>query len=167
MENIILTGMPGCGKSTVGVVLAKVLGYNFLDTDLLLQTMQQKKLQEILDTQGLNAFRQYEEQALLSVTQTENVVIATGGSAVYSDAGMKHLKRNGICVFLDTPYPILKQRIGDMKTRGIAFSGNQTLKELFEERQPLYRKYADFIIPSDQASPYDTATEIKQRLLSK
>ena len=98
MENIILTGMPGCGKSTVGVILAKTLGMDFIDTDLIIQIQQKDKLQPLLDRYGTERFRQIEEQALLSVTAKENTVIATGGSAVFCEQGMSHLKKNGISV---------------------------------------------------------------------
>ena len=98
MENIILTGMPGCGKSTVGVILAKTLGMDFIDTDLIIQLQQSEKLQTLVNKYGTERFREFEEQALLSVTAEKNTVLATGGSAVFCEKGMEHLKQHGVCV---------------------------------------------------------------------
>ena len=115
MENIILTGMPGCGKSTVGVILAKTLGMDFIDTDLIIQIQQKDKLQPLLDRYGTERFRQFEEQALLSVTAKEDTVIATGGSAVFCEQGMSHLKKNGICVYLEVPCDELVKRLKNIR----------------------------------------------------
>ena len=111
MENIILTGMPGCGKSTVGVILAKTLGMDFIDTDLIIQLQQHDKLQTLVDKYGKERFKCFEEQALLSVTPRENTVIATGGSAIFCERGMEHLKKNGICVYLEVPCDELIKRL--------------------------------------------------------
>ncbi len=146
MKNIILIGMPSSGKSTVGVLLAKTIGVNFLDTDLIIQVQQKNTLQRLIDLNGLEQFKQYEENALLSVADETDTVIATGGSAVFSDKGMRHLKRNGICVFLDLPIYDLHLRLSNIKTRGIACRRGESLEEILNERTPLYNKYADIKI---------------------
>lgn len=145
MNNIILIGMAGCGKSTTGVLLAKSLGIGFLDTDLIIQQRENMKLQEIINKKGLEYFKKAEETALLSVN-TKNTVIATGGSAVYYDDAMKHLKENGICVWLSLPFCEIEHRIKNIKTRGIAIGPGKTLYDVYNERQPLYKKYADIIV---------------------
>lgn len=146
MKNIILIGMPGSGKSTVGVILAKTLGVGFVDTDLIIQLQQRNTLQRLIDLEGLEKFKVYEETALLSVTEETNTVIATGGSAVFCEKGMRQLKRNGICVFLDLPPYDLQLRLANIKTRGIACRRGEGLEEILEERIPLYNKYADIRI---------------------
>lgn len=145
MRNIILIGMPGCGKSTVGVLLAKSLGYDFLDTDLLIQRRAGKRLQEIIDGDGLPAFFAAEEAALCAV-ETTHTVVATGGSAVYSAAGMAHLAKNGLIVWLRVDLPTLETRLGDFSARGIAGGGARTLAELYAEREPLYARYAQITV---------------------
>lgn len=146
MKNIILIGMPGSGKSTVGVLLAKALGTGFIDTDLIIQVQQRNTLQRLIDLNGLDSFKYFEEAALLSVTEESNMVIATGGSAVFCEKGMRYLKRNGICVFLDLPIYDLQIRLANIKTRGIACRRGETLEEIMAERTPLYNKYADIKI---------------------
>ena len=143
MKNIILIGMPGCGKSTVGVILAKTLGMDFLDTDLIIQHQQKNTLQRLIDAYGLNSFREFEEQALLSVRHSCDTVIATGGSAVFCSNGMSGLKENGVCVYLDLPVNDLRRRLKNIRTRGIACRKGESLEEIFAEREPLYKKYAD------------------------
>jgi len=143
--NIILIGMPGSGKSTVGVILAKRTARDFIDTDVLIQTAQGKSLQEIVDTEGHMALRQIEENLLLDL-HCVNTVIATGGSAVYSDGAMTHLKSNGVVMFLNVNLPTLESRIDDLDTRGLAKRPDQSFAELYEERLPLYKKYADTAI---------------------
>lgn len=143
--NIVLIGMPGAGKSTVGVILAKQTRRAFVDTDLLIQTTEQKSLQAILDEQGYDGFRAIEERVLLGLRATRSV-IATGGSAVYSAKAMRHLRGNGIVVFLDTPLPVLLRRVTDFEARGIARRPGQTFAELFHERRTLYRAYADLVV---------------------
>jgi shikimate kinase len=137
--------MPGAGKSTVGILLAKLTGRNFLDTDLLIQTLQGRSLQDIVDTEGHMALRKIEEE-VLSGLNCQHHVIATGGSAVYSEAAMTHLKSSGIVVFLDVELSTLESRIRDFATRGLAKRRNQTFADLFHERIVLYRKYADITI---------------------
>ena len=144
-SNIILIGMPGSGKSTVGVILAKMTSRSFIDTDVLIQTAEGVSLQEIVDTRGYMDLRKIEENVLLSLN-CRNHVIATGGSCVYSRAAMIHLKQDGLCVFLDAPLATLRRRIRNFNTRGLAKKPHQTLGDLFEERRTLYREYADITI---------------------
>lgn len=144
-QSLILIGMPGAGKSTLGLLLAKSLAKDFVDTDLLIQLEHRKTLQDILHQQGHLALREEEEKVLLKA-QYPNHIIATGGSAVYSSAAMQHLKHFGPIIFLDTPLHILEARIHNMDTRGIARPANQTFAEVYAERHPLYMKYADIVI---------------------
>ena len=144
-DNIVLIGMPGAGKSTVGVLLAKSLGKRFVDTDLEIQNNAGRKLQEIIDADGIEKFLKTEEQVLLQL-DCRNSVIATGGSAVYSEKGMKKLTQNGITVFLNVPFEEIERRINNITTRGIAMKNDETLKELYAERMPLYKKYADITV---------------------
>ena len=144
-SNIVLIGMPGAGKSTVGVLLAKQMSCGFVDTDLLIQSSQGRVLQDIVDTDGPLVLRKIEEEMLLGLSYC-NHVIATGGSAPYSDAAMRHLKSKGIVIFLDVDLPTLESRVSDVKTRGLAKRRNQSFADLFYERFTLYNKYADVTI---------------------
>ena len=144
-KNLILIGMAGCGKSTVGVLLAKALGYTFIDTDLIIQQNEGRLLQEIINADGVEAFKAAEERALLSVN-AKRAVIATGGSAVYSSAGMEWLKRSGRCVWLRLPFEEISRRIHNIATRGIAIAPGKSLRDAFVERQPLYERYADITV---------------------
>lgn len=146
-SNIVLIGMPGAGKSTVGVLLASKLYRNFLDTDQVIQESQGRALQDIVNTEGQAALRVIEEEALLSLA-CHNQVIATGGSAVYSEQGMNYLKSIGIILFLDADQATLEARIHNFSTRGLVRQPGQSFAQLFNERLPLYRKYADIIINS-------------------
>lgn len=146
MKNIILTGMPGCGKSTVGVILAKTLGMHFVDTDLIIQRQQHERLQQLIEKYGIKRFEEMEDEALLSVTDTEDTVIATGGSAVFCERGMRFLKETGICIYLEVPCDELKRRLSNIRTRGIAAAKGMTIDDIFAERSPYYEKYADFRI---------------------
>lgn len=137
--------MPGSGKSTVGVILAKMMAKDFVDTDVLIQLAEDKTLQEIVDTQGHMELRRIEERVLLSVDH-ENHVIATGGSAAYSHAAMSHLSENGIIIFLNADLPCLRSRITNYETRGLAKRPDQSFDDLFAERFALYSKYADITI---------------------
>lgn len=144
-SNVVLIGMPGSGKSTVGVIFAKQSSRDFMDTDVVIQALEGRSLQDIVDRDGYMALRRIEERALLKIS-VRNHVIATGGSAVYSDAAMAHLKAQGVVVFLDADLPVLTARIRNFGTRGLAKSPGQNLEDLYRERMPLYRKFADLVI---------------------
>ncbi len=147
-SNLVLIGMPGSGKSTVGVLLAKRAALDFVDTDLLIQSSEGRSLQAIVDNDGYAALRRIEERVLLA-TDFHHHVIATGGSAVYSDAAMTHLRAHGLLIFLDVSLVTVRHRIGDFSLRGISKRNDQSIAELFEERHRLYRAYADLIIDAD------------------
>lgn len=144
-SNIVLIGMPGAGKSTVGVILAKAAGLQFCDTDLIIQQKTGRKLQEIINSDGIEKFLKTESD-VLSELSVENSVIATGGSAVYSEAAMENLKRTGIAVWLDVPLCEVKRRIDNITTRGIVMHPGESLESIYAERLPLYRKYADITV---------------------
>ncbi|MEW4455623.1 shikimate kinase [Bremerella sp. JC817] len=147
-SNVTLIGMPGSGKSTIGVVLAKRMNLQFVDTDLIIQTTQQRTLQQIMDADGFDKFCQIEESAVLTL-DVEKHVIATGGSVCYGPDGMAHLKSLGKVVFLKTSLQTLEKRLSNMATRGIALKPGQTLEGLFHERNALYTQYADLTIDCD------------------
>lgn len=142
MNNIILIGMSGAGKSTLGVLLAKQLGYDFVDTDLLIQEKHQALLQELIDEQGIDKFKQYEEEMLLGLT-AKHCVVATGGSVVYSQAGMEHLKQLGVLVYIDVDPLEIARRLESIQDRGIVIREGQTMAMLCKERDKLYRWYMD------------------------
>ena len=144
-SNVVLIGMPGSGKSTIGVILAKRTSRGFVDTDVVIQTSQKRALQDIVDTDGHAALRMIEEKVLLGLS-LQNHVIATGGSAVYSEQAMTHLKSDGVAVFLDADLATLASRVHDFSTRGLAKRPDQTFAQVFDERRPLYRKYADITV---------------------
>ncbi len=164
MQNIVLIGMPGAGKSTVGVILAKKCAYDFVDTDCLIQTSTGKTLQTILDAQGYLGLRRIEEDLLLGLDLSRHV-IATGGSAVYSTRAMQQLKKGGVIVFLDVPLAELCRRVNDFDTRGIAAAPGQDLAALFAERRPLYRHWADLTIDCPENCDIEQlATEICRQI---
>jgi len=144
-SSIVLIGMPGAGKSTVGVLLAKRTCRSFVDTDVLIQSQEGRPLQEIVDKDGHLALRAIEEQVIVG-HGCIGCVIATGGSAVYSPVAMEHLKRHGTVVFLDVDLATLEERVQDLDTRGLAKRPHQSFRDLYNERKPLYRKYADITI---------------------
>lgn len=154
-NNMILIGMPGAGKSTIGVLSAKALGKAFIDTDLLIQEAEGRLLQEIIDRSGIGAFLAIEE-VILSQLQTKNSVIATGGSAVYSEAAMKHLKNSGIVIYLRLSLDAVAERIRNIATRGIVLAEGQSLGDLFHERVPLYERYADLVLDCSEQSIEET-----------
>ena len=158
-KNIVLTGMPACGKSVTGVILAKSLKMNFLDTDLLIQEEAGKSLQEIINEDGIDAFKTLEEQVLCGVN-VENTVIATGGSAVYYEAAMEHLKENGIIVYIEASLSTIRKRLRNIKTRGVAMEKGETIDSLYDKRVPLYEKYADITVRSHRYRAENTVEDI-------
>lgn len=158
-NSLILVGMPGAGKSTIGVLLAKELVKEFVDTDLLIQLSEGKSLQDIIHDHGYEYLREVEERVLLSANYM-NHIIATGGSVVYSDAGMRHLKRSGRVVFLDVPLEELERRVHNYATRGIACPPGQTLPDLYRERRVLYHQYADIVVNCTHKSQDELVSEI-------
>ncbi len=162
-KNIVLIGMPGVGKSTVGVLLAKALGRYFLDTDVLIQAAQGRSLQEIIDHDGLTAFCKVEEDYVLCLDLT-NAVIATGGSVVYSEPAMRHLAVHGVIVHLDLPVDMIETRIRNLRTRGVVMEKGQTIRSLYDQRQPLYRRYAQLTIDGTGKNHDQLVTEIMESL---
>lgn len=148
MQNLILIGMPGCGKSTVGVVLAKVLGMAFIDADIVIQQHEGKRLSQILDERGDEGFRALENRINASL-QAEKSVIATGGSVVYGAEAMAHLRNIGTVIYLQLSYEHVEVRLGDLHARGVTIKPGWTLRDLYNERTPLYERYAHLTIPCD------------------
>lgn len=145
MSNIVLIGMPGCGKSTIGVILAKTIGVGFIDTDLIIQQRENRLLQDIINSDGIEFFLDCEAQAVKTV-ECNNTVIATGGSVVYREDAINHLKKNGKIFYLDVPLFEIKKRLNNISTRGIAADKNDSIEDIYAERESLYKKYADEII---------------------
>ncbi|MES2626844.1 MAG: shikimate kinase [Pseudomonadota bacterium] len=162
-SNIVLIGMPGSGKSTIGIILAKRSSHDFVDTDVLIQSVEHRSLQAIMDSEGYMKLREIEARVLQGLN-VENHVISTGGSVVYSDAAMQHLRKTGTTIYLDVTLDTLRSRITDYETRGIAKRPEQSFDDLFEERALLYRKYADITIKGDVMSQ-DAACEHIMQLL--
>ena len=162
-SNIVLIGMPGAGKSTVGVYLAKQVAKDFLDTDISIQRREKRTLQEIIDREGYLRLRRIEEEVLLSLDLRDHV-IATGGSAAYSERAMAHLKEKGTVVFLNVSLRVLRSRIADYDTRGIARREDQTFEDLFRERFALYARYADLAIDCRESTQEQVTQRIKEEL---
>ena len=162
-NNITLIGMPGAGKSTVGIILAKNISYGFIDTDILIQINRQKSLQQILNETGYLNLRKVEEEEILKL-DIDRHIISTGGSAVYSESVMKHLKNISTIFFLKVTLDEVKRRIHNFDSRGIAKAENQTFEELYDERQILYKKYSDIIIECSNIDQEITAEKIIQNL---
>jgi shikimate kinase len=163
-SNICLIGMPGAGKSTIGIILAKNLALGFIDTDVLIQINQQQTLQQIIDGSDHFNLRAIEEEEVLKLN-IENQIISTGGSVIYSEKLMNHLLSLSTVVFLEVDYDKIKQRIRNFETRGIAKDINQTFRDLFEERQILYKKYAEITIDCNDLDQDELAVQIANQYM--
>lgn len=165
-DNIILIGMPGAGKSTLGIVLAKIMNYRFLDADLVIQQQCDKTLQKLIDACGPEGFIQVENEILRDI-EADHTVIATGGSAVYSDEAMRHLAEIGRVVYLKISYDQLVNRLSDLQERGVVLKGGigMSLRELFDERKPLYERYADVVVDVDDLSITAAARKVADALV--
>lgn len=161
MKNIVLIGMPGAGKSTVGVVLAKRLGFRFVDSDLVIQDRYGKLLHELIEENGIEGFWKIENDVNASL-DCEKCVIATGGSAIYGREAMEHLKEISKVVYLQLPYEDISERLGDLNARGVTVRPGQTLLDLYRERQPLYETYADVTIACSGKALRDIVLEISE-----
>lgn len=164
--NIILIGMPGSGKSTVGVILAKSLGVDFIDTDLLIQRREKRLLQDIIDKDGIEYFLDRECDAVLSV-DSDNAVIATGGSVILREKAISHLKKSGTVIFLNVSVVELERRINNIKTRGIAAENGETVSDIYHKRFTLYEKFADITVNADSLSCEQTVNEICEKISLK
>ncbi len=158
-NNIVLIGMPGVGKSTAGVVLAKILGYQFLDADLVIQKCQGKLLKHIIREKGVDGFVQIENDVNKSIVP-EKTVIATGGSVVYGEEAMNHYKEISTIVYLKLSLKTLKKRLGNLNSRGVVLKDGQTLEDIYNERIPLYEKYADVIVDEEGCDIEGTVQQI-------
>ena len=162
-DNIVLIGMPGVGKSTVGVVLAKALGYQFVDADLLIQEAEGKLLSELIEEHGTDGFIEIENR-VNSQIQTHRSVIATGGSVVYGKEAMEHLKSIGTVVYLKQNLRVLQRRLRNLKARGVVLKEGQTLVDLYKERTVLYEKYADITVDQYKQSIEQTLKAVRKAL---
>lgn len=162
-DNIILIGMPGSGKSTAGVVLAKFIGYDFLDTDLIIQDKTGKLLHELISEHGLDGFLKIEEEINASVN-CHRSVIAPGGSVIYGEKAMEHFKEMGTIVYLKLSYEDVESRLGNLKSRGVALKDGMTLKDLYEERTPYYEKYADIVVDEHGQNVEETIRYIAKEM---
>ena len=162
-SNITLIGMPGCGKSTIGVILAKVLGYEFLDSDLLIQKKEGRLLHEIISQDGFLRFAKIEEEVNASI-EGRKQIIATGGSVIYGELAMEHLREISEVVYIKLPLEELKRRLGNIRKRGVLLKEGQDLDGLYLERCPLYEQYADIIIDAEGLSVEELMEMIVDRL---
>ncbi len=161
MNNIVLIGMPGAGKSTIGVVLAKRMGYRFVDSDLVIQEKYGKLLHELIAENGVEGFWKIENDVNAEL-KTDRSVIATGGSAVYGEAAMEHLRSTATMVYLQLPYEEIAERLGDLNERGVTLKPGQDLQALYEERVPLYEKYAHITVSCQGKMLKDIVVEIQE-----
>ena len=162
-NNIVLIGMPGVGKSTIGVILAKILGYKFIDADIVIQQEEGKLLKEIIEEQGVEGFIQVENRINASI-QCDKSVIATGGSVVYGKEAMEHLKSIGRVVYLKVDYDTINNRLGNLKGRGVVLRNGQNLLDLYKERVPLYEKYADITVEETGLTIEETIEKLAKML---
>ncbi len=164
-NNIILIGMPGVGKSTVGVILAKIMGYHFIDADIVIQQQEQRLLKDIIADEGVEGFIQVENRINASI-EGEKCIIATGGSVIYGKEAMEHYRNIGTIVYLKQSYEVLDSRLQDIKGRGVVLKQGQDLKALYEERCVLYEKYADIIVDELNLNVEETIGKILDALNS-
>ena len=162
-QNIVLIGMPGAGKSTVGVVLAKRLGCRFVDSDLVIQEKYDKLLSELIEEHGVEGFWELENQVNASLDY-KNTVIATGGSAVYGKEAMEHFRSTATVIYLKLSFEEVESRLGDLAARGVTVRPGQTLRDLYEERMPLYEKYAHLILDCGGKQIREIVTELAGRI---
>ena len=162
-ENIVLIGMPASEKSTAGVILAKMLGMDFVDTDLVIQQREKALLRDLIEEYGVEGFMEREEKAVLSVSPV-NTVIATGGSVVYSEKAMRHLSSIGTVVYLKVAEDELLRRLHDIRERGVVLKDGETFKEMFDSRSILYERYADITIEEGSAGIEATLSEMLKEL---
>lgn len=162
-KNVTLIGMPGAGKSTIGVVLAKILGYDFVDSDLLIQKEEGKRLWEIMRDEGTDGFNLIEERVNSQIDVSESV-IATGGSVIYGPKAMEHLREISTVVYLKVTCPVLKRRLGDLTQRGVVLKPGQTLDSLYDERIPLYEKYAHVTVNVSRKTVQQAVSAIAQAI---
>ncbi len=159
IKNIVLIGMPAVGKSTIGVVVAKRLGYEFIDTDLLIQKQEERLLKDIIQEEGIEGFLAIENQVNRDL-QVDKAVIAPGGSVVYCEEAMKKFKETSIIVYLKVKYEIIESRINNAASRGVVLREGQTLKMLYDERAILFEKYADVIVEEDEKTVTETIEDV-------
>ncbi|VFQ43667.1 shikimate kinase [Desulfoluna butyratoxydans] len=165
-KNVVLTGMPAAGKSTVGVILAKRLGLNFTDSDVYIQTCEGRRLSEIIREEGLDRFKEIEEGRLCEMAVT-GTVIATGGSVIYGQRAMDHLASGGVIVYLHTPLSVLMERLSDLNARGVVIQPGMSVESLYQERHPLYMGRAHIVIPTDGLTPSGVADAIHEALIKR
>lgn len=163
MSNIVLIGMPGCGKSTIGVVLAKTVGKTFIDTDLLIQEQEGELLQNIINEKGNDYFKELEER-ILTELHTSNSVISTGGSAVYYEKAMAYLRGQGTVVYIQLPLAVIEERLDNISTRGITLAPGETIADLYNRRIPLYEGEADLVIPAENLTVEQTIEVILDQM---
>lgn len=162
-SNIVLIGMPGVGKSTIGVILAKILAYHFLDSDLVIQEREGKRLHQIISEKGTEGFLKIENDVNASLN-VDRTIIATGGSAIYGKEAMEHFKEIGEVVYLKADYETIEKRLGNLEKRGVALKPGQTLKDLYDERTVLYEKYADIIVDEQGLGTGETIDAVLESL---
>lgn len=162
-SNIVLIGMPGVGKSTIGVILAKILGYHFLDSDLVIQEREKRLLHQIIEEDGTKGFLKIENEVNASL-DVERTIVATGGSVIYGKEAMEHLKEIGKIVYLKADYSTIRKRLGNLEKRGVALKPGQTLKDLYDERTALYEKYADVTVDEHGLGTEETIDAVLRSL---
>lgn len=165
-KNIVLIGMPAVGKSTIGVILAKVLGYKYIDSDLVIQERESRLLKDIISEEGIEGFLAIENRINASIDENKSV-ISTGGSAIYGEDAMRHFRESSVIVYLRVDFEVLSQRLVDIQNRGVVIKDGQTIQDLYQERVPLYEKYADLTIDVSNATISETIEMLVPRLINE